>query len=154
MKTLVLSAATALMALGSAGAASAYYFTPNNTNFTATGSVTLTAAKSHVCTATLAMNTNGNGLTITAATFKGRYCGGVTAANLPWKAFPKEPHTVAIDHMTLMTPYTTCGGGQVVYAGLSAGGRIGMSGARLGQCSVSGSLGTSPMLTVTGKAKS
>ena len=153
MKVLALVATSGLLAFGAAGAASAYYFTPHATTFTAVGSVTLTAAQTHVCTTTLTLNTDGSGVSITSATFSGRYCGGVAATGLPWTAFPIEPHSFAIHHMVLTTPATTCGNAsEPVYAGLSLGGRIGVSGARMGQCSISGSLGTSPVLMIAGKA--
>ena len=155
MKILALAATTGLLAFGAATAASAYYMSPRATTFTATGSVTLTAAETHVCTTTLTMNTNGtgSGVSITSAKFTGRYCGTVTASGLPWVAFPTEPHSISIQHMVLTTATTTCGNAaEPVYAGLSLAGRISTSGARMGQCSLSGSLGTSPVLMISGKA--
>jgi hypothetical protein len=152
MKILALAATTGLLAFGAATAASAYYFTPRATTFTAFGSVTLTAAQTHVCTTRLTLNTDSSGLSITSATFSGRYCGGVVATGLPWRAFPNEPRSMGIFHMVLTTPSTTCSSaGEPVYAGLSLAGRISVSGARLGQCSISGSLGTSPVLMIAGK---
>ena len=79
MKILALAATSGLLAFGAAGTASAFYFTPHATTFTAVGSVTLTAAQTHVCTTTLTLNTDGSGVSITSATFSGRYCGGVAA---------------------------------------------------------------------------
>jgi hypothetical protein len=155
MKHLFSAAALGLVALSLASTASAggYKF-KNIGGFTATGSITVTAAVlSLPCTAVLT-GTTSDGAKISGATFSGLSCLALTPGTLPWKIHPNAAHAFVINSVTVQALVLgVCGPGNV-QAGLNKAGVMSISGAGLPglvPCSVSGSLKTSPTLQIEAK---
>jgi len=151
MKTMLVSAAVGLMAFGAASNASAYYFTPKNTTIQATGSVTVAGHTTLVCGTDMTLQTTP-AVTVTAVTFKGPNCGGMVATGLPWHLGDRGPHAFAISGFGLMSTANGTCGPNTVPGGLSINGKMSFAGVAVRPCSLTGTLETSPRLTISGKA--
>ena len=155
MKTKFAIAALGLVSLAVANtaAASDYRFKDKGA-FTATGSLTVTAAAvSLPCTAVMTGTTTG-GPKITGATFSGLSCLALTAGNLPWKMHVNAPHGFTIKGMEVSALVLgVCGPGKVK-SQLNEAGVIMITGAGLPglvPCSVSGNFTTSPEVAIIKK---
>ncbi len=157
MKKLLATAAMGLATLGFATSASAFQFTPRNTSFTATGSVTLTTPTTSVpCRANLQLNTLTMGATVTSASFSGDpRCSSLQAGGLPWHMSTGSPHSLQILQVDLSSVALGNCGPSTVPAQDTDKGKIIITSAGLhgsGQyCTLSGTFMTTPHLVITGK---
>jgi hypothetical protein len=155
MKTKLILAALSLISIGAAETAVAgdYRFKDIGA-FTATGSLTVTAAAvSLPCTAVLTGTTTG-GPQITGATFSGLSCFALTAGELPWKLHANAMHGFTVKGMEVSALVLgLCGPGKVK-AQLNDAGVVAISGAGLPglvPCSVSANFTTSPKVVIVEK---
>jgi hypothetical protein len=154
MKTSLVFAALSLVALAASNTANAGDWRFKNMGaFTATGSITVTAAAvSLPCTAVLQGTTTAP--KITSATFSGLSCLALTAGNLPWKMHANAQHGLTINDVSVQAVVLgVCGPGRI-NSQLNTAGVMQIAGAGLPglvPCSVSGSLTTKPQLTIIAK---
>ncbi|WP_394828109.1 hypothetical protein [Pendulispora albinea] len=125
---------------------------PPSTNFTATGAMKLTKGLVTAdCTATFTGSTdaNGNG-SVSEATFSGGLlCGNLTATGFPWAVTPTSLTNGTFDNVTVNTSLGPCGPSNVPATYDNANGTITFTNATLsGGCTVSGTLTTTPKVTV------
>ncbi len=151
MKALIATAAMSLATLGFATSASAFTFSPSHTKFKATGQVSLTQnGTTLACTANFRGATSATGREgrIIAANFSGAGgCTAIKANSLPWKVLPTSLSTIKIEQLSLTSPQGLCGP-DPVQADLS-GGVISFNTTLLpGNCQFSGSLATTPTITI------
>ena len=142
-----------VLAFGFASSASAANkFQPIHTKFTATGPISLTQNGTTLNCAVKfrgATSTTGREGRIIAANFSGSGgCAAVKATALPWKAEPGiSLSTIKIEQVSLFSPHGLCGP-DPVQATLS-GGAISFNSTLIpGNCQFSGSLTTSPTITI------
>lgn len=156
MRSLTALATIALVSFGFASGASASKFklSPASTKFTATGATTLVKGGVTVpCTANFKGATNAMGVgKVTAATFTGSaLCTSITAGSLPWKAQAINATTANILLVVVNSPLGTCGPGTVPVTD-NASGQLGFNSTlNPGACGVSGTLQTSPVITIVHK---
>jgi hypothetical protein len=154
MKFALTLAAIALVSAATAQSAQAYSFTPKSTSFTATGSLQLTALGATVtCRTALTGATTANGLaSITGARFSGTssVCALVKAAALPWPMTARSLVRATIGGVTISGGAAgTCGPSRIAIAVTEAG-KLKFHDVTLsGPCSATGSLQTSPVITIT-----
>ena len=148
MKTII--AIVAGLSFGIATPAFAWHLSPESTNFTGKG--TTSATKNGItlkCTANFTGNVNSTGIGyVTGGTFTGAIgCSSVTLQNLPWKSTAVSATKVKIANVTFSSPIGNCGPGTVPTTLKS--GVVRFKGVSLsGGCVVSGSLTTSPTLSI------
>ncbi|WP_394846755.1 hypothetical protein LZC95_04735 [Pendulispora brunnea] len=125
---------------------------PASTNFTASGSMTLKKGLVTLnCTASFSGATDAAGAgKVTAASFSGSsLCSGLTSANLPWPIVPSSTTQVSVQNVRVNTSLGACGPSNLAAAYNNTNGSLTFSNASLsGGCSVSGTLTTSPRITV------
>jgi hypothetical protein len=154
MKTTLVIAALSLVSFGVANTATASdYKFKNSGAFTATGSLTVTAAAvSLPCTAVLTGSTGP--AKVTGAAFSGLSCLALSASNLPWKMHVNAAHTFTFEGVEVSALVLgVCGPGKVK-SQLNEVGGILITGAGLPglvPCSVSGNFTTSPRLGIIKK---
>ncbi len=155
MKNLPAIAAIGVLSLGFASAASAAGFSPAATKFTASGEIMVTQnGATTTCAASLkgATNKSGKEGRIYSATFSGANpnCASLAAATLPWKIEPNPAGggNFRIEQFTLISSVGTCGPDRLP-ARLSGGVITFNHTLNPGACQVSGSLTTSPTISVT-----
>ncbi len=141
-----------LMSFGIVGInpAAAYHLSPENSTFSGTG--TTSATKSGItlkCTAKFTGNVNSTGVGfVTGGTFSGELgCSSVTLGNLPWTSDAVSATTVDIKNVTFNSPIGNCGPGTLPVT--LKNGVISFTNKSLkGGCTVSGSITTSPKLSI------
>ncbi len=150
MKTAIAIAAAGLMSFGVVNTAAAYHLTPESTSFTGTG--TTSATKNGVtlsCTANFTGKVGATGVgKITGGTFSGALgCSSVTLQNLPWTSKAVSATNVKISNVTFASPIGNCGPGALKVT--LKGGVVSFTNLALpGGCTVSGSITTSPTLSI------
>lgn len=152
MKKAIAIAAAGLMSFGivESAYATAYEFRPLNTNFT--GSGTTSATKNGVtlkCNAKFTGDVDGQGLGhIKSGSFSGQLgCSSVGLKNLPWKAQAVSKTGGNIYNVTFTSPIGNCGPGTLPVT--LQNGVITFNNKSLpGGCTVSGSITTSPKLSI------
>jgi hypothetical protein len=145
--------AIAVAGVGLATSAQAYHFSPVATKFTATGPTTLSQNGQTInCTSKFTGKTNatgssGNitGLSITGSDIR---CGLVSGTNFPWKGKPTGATTGKVMNAEVTSPLGTCGPGTVSPIGLSGGVITFNNILNPGSCKVTGTVTTSPTLSV------
>jgi hypothetical protein len=150
MKTAIMGAAAAVLALVAAGAASAYSFTPTATNFTAQGSATFVmGGVSTTCAAAVQGKVNAKGVPMfNSVSLSGSSaCAAIQATGLHWNLRASSLSAGRIMTASFVSASTTCGPGNIRIAVDGAGG-ISFSNAPLGACTLSASLATSPALSI------
>jgi len=152
IKAIALGSVLALGAFASDDTDATFRLTPVSTNFSAAGATTLN--KSGVtlnCTAnfTGATDANGGGA-VTAATFTGgSICTSLAAQGFPWAVTANSLTQVTIQNVTVNSLAGACGPSAVVAAYDNAAGTLTFNNAPLaGGCTVTGTLTTSPKLTI------
>jgi hypothetical protein len=157
MKIAIVVATAGLASLSLVGAAGAagYKLSPPSTKFTGTGptSATTTSGVSLSCTAKFAGSTNKAGVgKISSGSFTGELgCSAVTLGNLPWKAEALTATTGEILNVEFDSPIGNCGPGTVP-ATISGAGVISFNTSALKGCSsVSGTIQTTPKVTIVPK---
>lgn len=155
MKTAIAIAAAGLMSFGVIDTASAAFeLNPESTSFTGTG--TTSATKNGItlmCNATFKGKVNSAGVgKVTGGSFSGQVgCSSVGLSNLPWKSVAINATQVKIHNVTFTSPIGNCGPGNLT-VGLS-GGVISFNNQALpGGCTVSGSITTTPSLSIVNDA--
>ncbi len=157
MKSLKLIPVGAALALYIAASASAFAVTVSPAGpISLTGSTTLTKSGIAVgCSATMAGSVSSSGaISITSASFSGNaLCTGVTAAGLPWTGQVLSTTSLSLNGVAVNTLLGACGP-SALSATITENPNpqqtiIGLSNQVLsGGCSVSGSLTTTPYLSV------
>jgi len=157
MKTITAIATAGLVTLGFVSSACAgLEFTPKHHKFTASGSITVTAAAVSIpCTAALSGKTDGTTATITGATFSGLLCTVVSQANLPWKVTIANIRNVVFDGVEVnVVGIGICGPANMPVHSLALG-EFTIAGANLNgpliPCTISGTLPTKPLVKVMRK---
>lgn len=157
MNALRAIAVAALVSVGLASAASAAQRTyqPANTSFTASGSWTVTGVGHSLACHTVLTGAIVNGAgSITGASFSGNAaCAAVTATGLPWQmlSYGDSGTGINLTHVSLVGPMGgTCGPGRVKGI-LGVGGKLTIAGAGVPPCSLSGTLATSPHVSIAPK---
>ncbi|WP_394834960.1 hypothetical protein LVJ94_51520 [Pendulispora rubella] len=129
-----------------------FRLTPASTNFTASGSMTLKKGLVTLnCTATFTGATDAAGAgKVTAATFSGgSLCSGLKSAGFPWAVVPSSTTQATVQNVTVNTSLGACGPSNLAAAYNNTNGSLTFTNAALsGGCSVSGTLTTSPRITV------
>ena len=153
MKTTLAIAALSVISLcvaNTATAASDYKF-KNIGAFTATGSITVTAAAVSLPCTTVLTGSTTSGTAITGASFSGLSCLLLVGSNLPWKMHAIAAHGFKMNGVEVSALVLgICGPGNIK-AQLNEAGVIAISGAGLPglvPCSVEGSMTTSPKLLI------
>lgn len=148
-KTICLAA---LATFGLSTAAAAQTVTPVSTNFTASGPTSLTSGGTRLnCTSTFRGTTSADGRTasITSASLAGFGCGLVSATNLPWTVTAQSTTAITVSGVAVNVPFATCGPSNLSAAYNNATGQMTFANAPLApNCSVTGTLTTSPTLTI------
>ncbi|WP_394827377.1 hypothetical protein [Pendulispora albinea] len=130
----------------------AFRLTPVSTNFTATGSTTLKQGSMTLpCTAHFSGATDAaGGGAVTGANFSGgSICSSLGARGFPWTITADSLTQVTIRNVTVASLAGTCGPSTVTATYDSAAGTLTFNDAQLsGGCSVSGTLTTSPPITI------
>ena len=149
MKSTTLIVAASLAAIGFAGSASAYKFSPAPTHIKAVGpgSATLgTHTVSGTATFKIAVGRTGRGK-VTGVTLCGKSgCGLIGTAGLPWKMQATSASTATMANVTLTSAAGNCGPANLHVT--VSGGVISYNGP-LGQCSqVTFTLTTTPTMSI------
>ena len=157
MKRFKLIPVGAALALSVMVSASAFAVTVSPAgSISLTGATTLTKSGNAVgCTANLVGSiTNTGAIQITSASFSGHaLCAGVTAKSLPWTGQVLSKTALSLDNVAVNTPLGECAptaiNGSIAQTASPKQTIIGLSDQALsGGCSVTGSLTTTPSLTV------
>lgn len=158
MKSFKLIPVGATLALSIAACASAFAVTVSPAGpINLSGATTLTHSGNTVgCTANLVGQITSTGaIQITAASFRGAaLCSGITARNLPWTGQVLSTTNLSLNNVAVGTPLGACGPSSVSASITETPPPqpttiIGLSNQPLsGGCSVSGSLTTTPYLSV------
>ena len=152
MKKAIAITAAGLMSFGTVCAtpAAAYHLIPESTNFTGSGKTS--ATKNGItlpCTATFKGHTTATGVGyITSGSFTGQVgCTSVGLGGLPWKGLAKSATKVIIYNVSFTSPIGNCGPGNI--ATKLSSGVIKFTNVPLaGGCTVSGSIKTTPTLSI------
>lgn len=153
MKVLATVGAVALMTFGLAAQtpAQAFSLNPKGAGFSASGPTTLTQGGVTIsCTTTVGGSINAAGVgSIAGAAFAGGgFCPLITAANLPWIVTATGLTTATVSGVEVITPLGVCGPSPI--SGTLIGGVFTFVGQALaGGCVVSGTLATTPIVTIT-----
>lgn len=151
MKTLTAVAAIALVSFGFTTTASAFKLSPPSTSFTGSGNTSLTKSGITVpCTANFTGSINARGVgKVTGATFTGSAtCQAISATGLPWKVAAKTASTAKFSAVSVSTPLGNCGPSALT-VGDNGTGLVTFTNQILsGGCSVSGSVQTTPAVTI------
>ncbi len=141
-----------ILSLGIAGTtpAAAYHLIPENTDFTGTGKTS--ATKNGItlkCDATFQGHVDSKGVGfVDSGTFTGQLgCESVGLGGLPWKAPAKSATKVIINNVSFTSPIGNCGPGKIpvkVKSGVIKFTDVPLA----GNCTVSGSITTSPTLSI------
>jgi hypothetical protein len=145
----------AISALAGSVDAAGYKLSPASTKFTGTGptSATTSGGVKLACTAKFAGSTTAAGVgKITSGSFTGPLgCTSVTLGNLPWKAQALTAKTGEILNVEFDTPIGNCGPGTLP-ASINGTGVISFNSTNLKGCSsVSGTIATTPHVTIVPK---
>jgi len=152
MKKAIAITAAGLMSFGTVCAtpAAAYHLIPESTTFTGAGKTS--ATKNGItlpCTANFKGNTNATSVgSITSGTFSGQIgCSSVGLGGLPWKALAKSATKVIIYNVSFTSPIGNCGPGNLPTK-LTNGVIKFTNVALAGGCTVSGSIKTTPTISI------
>lgn len=149
MKIMFAIAALSAASLGLASQANAYKFSPPSTSFTGKGKTSATKnGVTLACSANLsgATDANGNGK-VTGGSFSGAFgCSAVTFANLPWPMTATGKTTGTVTGVTFNSPIGNCGP-DTLNITLKRG-KIKFNQTIAGGCAVTGSLTTTPTLSI------
>ena len=125
-------------------------FTPANTNFTASGKITLTTPQgTATCQQSIKGATGKNGMAhVTSVVYSGAdtACAATRAAGLPWKVMPTSANTGKIVAMEVTSGSATCGP-SLVHLSLRSNGVWSYSGATMTSCTASAMIHTTPPIT-------
>jgi len=152
VKALIVTSLLALSTIAAADTDATFRLDPVSTSFTASGATTLSNALATVnCTANFASATDAAGAgSVTGATFTGGgLCGGLTATGFPWAVTPTSLTAVTIQNVTVQTTLGTCGPSSIAATYNNTDGSLTFTNAALaGGCTATGTLTTSPKITI------
>jgi hypothetical protein len=147
----LITAFLAVSMANGAAAASAYKFSPFNTQYTGMGSIVLTTSAGSIsCTVSINGKTT-NPRQISAVSFTGESgCDTLVARNLPWSYAPTYSGRAQLHHATLFSPTLGRCGPNELDTGVSNGtitlqDRLPGPG---GICTVTGSITTTPAINI------
>lgn len=129
----------------------AWHLVPESTDFTGAGNTS--ATKSGItlkCSASLTGDTDSSGVGyITGGSFTGQIgCTSVALENLPWTSTAVSAKDVDIDNVTFSSPIGDCGPSTLVVKLSKAGVFTWKNAALAGGCKISGTITTSPKITI------
>ena len=150
MKPIIAIAAAISFAIAGTAPAFAYHLIPESSDFTGSGKTS--ATKNGItlkCNANFTGNVNRKGVgLITGGSFTGAVgCSSVGLGGLPWKSVATSATKIKIVNVSFTSPIGDCGPGNLVVK-LSSGVITFKGKALPGGCTVSGTVTTSPTLSI------
>jgi hypothetical protein len=144
-----ITAITAVGLVSLAGAANAFEFSPESKTFVGTGPTSATLnGITLACTGTLHGKTTKTGIgKVTSGSFTGAAgCSSVGLQGLPWTMKATGASTATVANVTFTSPIGNCGPANLPVN--VSGGVISFTNATLGNCKVSGTLTTTPTISI------